>query len=499
MKTDEFQITTSIKRPHFIDKTVSSLCPICLKIIDAHIFQKGEAVMIEKRCKEHGNFMDTYWSNIILYERFMRYWIDGLGIEISSPKQLQGCPLDCGLCENHKTGTLIANIDITNRCNLSCPVCFADAGDITDEPTINQIHAMMQSLRNQRPVPCSAIQFSGGEPTIRDDLPEIVALAQQMGFYQIQVATNGIRLAKDLKLCNDLARNGLTTIYLQFDGVTPEPYKILRGCDLLPSKYNAIKNLRIEKQIRVVLVPTLVKSVNDSQVGDIVKFAFKNSDMVKGVNFQPISFTGRIDQEEMAKKRITIPDIILLLEDQTDNEITRDDFYPVPFVAPVSNFIAMEFGVLQPSYTVHPCCGAGTYVYSIEGRMIPITRFVDVEAFMEFVKELVENYDGTRLGRLNIKARLLLEMHKFIDGSKVPGNPNLSKLVLKVFRDMTWESLAEFANNSLFLGIMHFQDLYNIDLERLERCGIHYVLPDGSVIPFCAHNIIHRSLNNKRI
>ena len=481
----------NIVKPLIIERTVFSLCPVCLKVINARIFQECDAVMIEKRCEEHGHFKDVYWSDATLYKRFMGYWIDGPGIDGSSQTR-QGCPFDCGICENHKTRTLLGNIDVTSRCNLSCPVCFAEAGDSANEPTMDQLRTMMQILRDQRPVPCSAIQFSGGEPTMRDDLPEIVALARQLGFSQIQVATNGMKLASSPNLCGDLVRNGLTTIYLQFDGVTSEPYKTLRGRDLLPMKHRAIENLREAKLMSIVLVPTLAKGVNDCQIGDIVKFASCNSDLVRGVNFQPVSFAGRIDQAERKEKRITIPDILSLLEDQTDNEITRDDFYPIPFVAPISSLIAAETGVLQPSLTVHPCCGAGTYVYCVNGHMIPITRFVDVEGLMERIKEGVQDYDGSKLGRLRMNGMILKELPKFINESRMSGSLNLTGLLLSVFRNGTWESLAEFHNNSLFLGIMHFQDPYNMDLERLQRCGIHYILPDGRIIPFCSYNTVHR-------
>ena len=482
----------STMQPLVIDQTVFSLCPICLKVINARIFQEGDAVMIEKLCEEHGYFKDVYWSDVTLYRRFMGYWTDGSGIDGSS-QAVQGSPFDCGICENHKTGTLLANIDITSRCNLSCPTCFANAGDSTNEPTMDQLRTMMQTLRDQKPVPCSAVQFSGGEPTMRNDLPEIVALARQLGFSQIQVATNGMKLATSPDLCRNLARNGLSTVYLQFDGVTPEPYKILRGSDLLPMKHRAIENLRMAKQTSAVLVPTLAKGVNDNQIGDIVKFASHNSDIVKGVNFQPVSFAGRIDQSERKEKRITIPDIFSLLEDQTGNEITRDDFYPVPFVAPISSPIAAETGVLQPSMTVHPCCGAATYIYYINGHMIPITRFVDVEGLMERINEDVQDYDGSRLGRIRMNGMILKELPKFINEPKTARSLNLTGLLLSVFRKGTWESLAEFHNSSLFLGIMHFQDLYNMDLESLQRCGIHYVLPDGRIIPFCSYNTVHRS------
>ena len=473
------------------DRTVSSLCPVCLKVITARIFQENRTIMIEKRCEKHGDFKDIYWSDAALYRKFMRYWSEGTRIDKSS-KSRYGCPFDCGICENHKSGTLLGNIDVTNRCNLSCPVCFADAGDDDGELTVDQIAFMMQVLRDQEPIPCPAIQFSGGEPTLRKDLPEIVFLAKKIGFAQIQVATNGIILAARPDLCRDLVRSGLSTIYLQFDGVTPEPYKALRGCDLLPAKLRAIENLRKEGQLSVVLVPTLAKGINDGQVGDIVKFASENMDIVKGINYQPVSFTGRIDQEERAAKRITIPDVFALLEDQTDNEITGEDFYPVPFIAPISDLVAAVTGYQQPKMTVHPCCGAGTYIYCLNDHMVPITRFLDVEGLLEKINLEVNCFDGSMLGKLKMKGRILKEVPKFIDESMLPGDLNLKELMLRVFTKGSLESLIDFHSRSLFIGVMHFQDLYNIDLEKLERCAIHYALPDGRLVPFCSYNAYHR-------
>ena len=475
-----------------ITRTVSSLCPVCLEVVCARIFQEGEAVMIEKHCEEHGDFKDIYWSDAAIYRRFMRYQTDWMGLT-DSPQARQGCPFDCGLCKNHKTGTLLGIIDVTSRCNLSCPICFADAGNELNEPTISQIGAMMQALRDQMPVPCPAIQFSGGEPTLRKDLCEIVSLARKMGFAQIQVATNGTMLAVRPDLCKDLVYNGLCTIYLQFDGVTPESYKAIRGYDLLPTKLRAIDNLRAAGQHSIVLVPTLAKGINDDQVGDIVKFAFKNRDIVKGINYQPVSFTGRIDQEERAAKRITIPDVLALLEDQTNNEITRDDFYPIPFVKPISHLIEAETGISQPVFMAHPCCGAGTYIYCQGGHMIPITRFLDVDGLMEMIIQETNCFDGSMLGKLKMNEMILRQMPKFVDELRAPDNFNLKELIWSVFIKGTRKSLAEFHDRSLFLGIMHFQDLYNIDLERLEKCGIHYALPDGRIIPFCAYNTVHRS------
>jgi uncharacterized radical SAM superfamily Fe-S cluster-containing enzyme len=474
-----------------VDKITSSLCPECLKVVQARIFSENDKVFIEKTCPEHGYFKDIYWSEASLYVRFNKFWCNGQGLENALPSS-SNCPFDCGICENHLTGTLLGNIDLTGECNMACPICFADAGQRSFQPTLGQVKSMMLNLRRELPVPCPAVQFSGGEPTLRDDLPEIVAMARAMGFAQIQIATNGLRLASSLQFCNALRESGLNTVYLQFDGVTPEPYRTVRGRDYLPVKLKALDNLREAGQTSVVLVPTLARGVNDDQVGDIVRFAARNLDMVRGVNFQPVSFAGRIDFEERAKKRITIPDLLRLIEEQTAGDIAREDFYPVPVVVPISRLLEATSSYPQPVFAVHPCCGAATYIYSHKGRMIPITRFIDVEGLIERIKREVESFDGSSLGKLKMKGMILKELPKFIDEAKAPQDLKVAKLLISVFRNGTRESLTEFHSKTLFLGAMHFQDAYNMDLERLRRCGIHYATPDGRIIPFCSYNTLHR-------
>jgi 7,8-dihydro-6-hydroxymethylpterin dimethyltransferase len=493
--TDVIPTTAQEER---IEKNVLSVCPICLKVIPAHIFQEGKEVFIEKKCQIHGEFKDIYWSDAAMYRKFYRYSCQGSGIESPLPEQ-RGCPMDCGLCENHLTGTLLANIDLTTRCNMSCPICFADSGTQSFEPTIDQIKAMMKNLRSQRPVPCSAIQLSGGEPTLRNDLPEIVKLAKLMGFSQVQIATNGLILSANLELCRKLERAGLSTIYLQFDGISEKSFKEMRGRNFLPIKLQAIENFRKAALTSIVLVPTLARGINDDQMGPIIRFASNNLDVIKGINVQPVSFAGRIDQEERLEKRITIPDFLSLVEEQTDNQITREDFYPVPFVAPISRLIALETKQPQPVFTVHPCCGAATYVYCIDGKLIPINRFLDVEGLLERIGEEAEKFDNSGLGKLKMKGNILRDISKFADNAKAPRDLNVAKMLLSVFWNGTKQSLREFHSRSLFLGVMHFQDQYNMDLERLQSCGVHYATPDGRIIPFCSYNTIHRKALEYRL
>lgn len=483
-------------------RSTKSLCPECLAVIDASILEENGKMILEKTCTKHGYFNDIYWSDPAQFKRFEQYWHDGGGV--INPSGLDGnCPHSCGICTSHKTTTILANIDVTNKCNLHCPVCFAnsEASGYLYEPSLEQISSMMRMLRNEKPIACPAIQFSGGEPTLRGDIVEIVKMAYESGFNQIQMATNGVKLANDPELCKKLNEAGLGTVYLQFDGVTERPYLINRGFNALPLKLKAIENCRVGGFRSISLVPTLVKGVNDDQVGDIIRFGVQNMDAVKGINFQPVSFAGRINRNERISKRITISDFIRLAEKQTQGLIKESDFYPVPFIAPISHFVSKHSGNPYVEFTVHPHCGTGTYLYIDHGKIIPITQFIDVEGLMEFINEQSLNNNSlipTYIIRLKMVGNLVSALSKFIDPAKAPKSVDVKKLFLNVLMDGTIEATREFHHKTLFLGAMHFMDLYNIDLERIKRCGVHYATPDGRIIPFCTYNTIHRAQVEKK-
>ncbi|MBW9223799.1 radical SAM protein [Methanothermococcus sp. SCGC AD-155-E23] len=476
-----------------IEKTLS-ICPRCFKRIPAILYEEDGKVFMEKTCPEHGRFKDLYWSDAQLYRKFNRYEYVG-SIQVTHTKREKGCPYDCGLCPNHKTATVLANIDLTNRCNLNCPICFANAGKtgVVYEPTFEEVKRMMEILRSEIP-PTPAIQFAGGEPTVREDLFDIIKLAREMGFLHIQLATNGIRLRKR-EYVRRLKEVGLSTIYLQFDGMSEKPYQIARGKNLLPVKMKVIENCKEVGFNSVVLVPTLVKGVNHGEVGDIIRYAVENFEVIRGINFQPVSFTGRIDEEKRLEGRITIPDFIKLVEEQTEGEITRDDFYPVPVVAPISLFVEKILNMKKPVIGSHQHCGVSTYLFLDNGRMIPLPRFFDVEGFLEIIREKNEELEKGR-GKITSLLDLGVKVLKFIDRDRAPKSLNLKSLahiIVDILRG-NYDSLVKLHHSILMIGCMHFMDPYNFNIKRCERCCIHYALPDGRVIPFCTFNTIHRPL-----
>jgi len=386
----------------------------------------------------------------------------------------------------------IAIWNFTNRCNLNCPICFANANHTKKiyEPSFEEIKEMMKLLRSENP-PCPAIQFAGGEPTVRDDLPELIKLARELGFVHVQVATNGIKL-KNLNYLKKLKESGLSTIYLQFDGITEKPYLISRNKNLLPIKLKVIENCRKIGFNSIVLVPTLAKGINDDQVGGLIRFAMENVDVVRSVNFQPISFTGRIDESKRLEQRITIPDFIKLVEEQTNGEISKEDFYPVPFVAPISLFVETWTNMKKVRFSCHQHCGAATYVFVEDGKLTPITRFFDVEGFIELLNEIKEGLNSSKkFGKAKAILHIAKELPKLIDKSKAPKNVKLVETIVEILRG-NYDALAKFHYNALMIGCMHFMDPYNYDVSRVRRCVIHYATPDGRIIPFCSYNIIHR-------
>lgn len=473
-------------------KSTKSICPECLKAVDATIFEENGKVFIKKECSEHGFFQELYWSDYEQYQRAEKFRCDGDGIENPRTVTDKNCPLDCGICPEHRSHTALAIIDVTNRCNLTCPVCFANAAaaGYVYEPTQEQVVGMLENLRATKPVPATALQFSGGEPTIRNDLFELVRKAKELGFKHVEVNTNGVRISKNVEYARELKAAGVSTVYLQFDGLTPDIYKFIRGLDLLDMKMRAIENLRQAGFDSVVLVVTLVKGVNDSQLGDIIRFAATNFDVVRCVNVQPVSLCGRLPPQEREKMRITIPDFMSLVEEQTKGDIKVSDFYPVPVVVPVSKAVGALKNKRYVEFTAHPHCGMATFVFVEKGKITPVTRYGNIEKFAGSLEKVYE--DASKGSKSKAKLRLL-------GSARHMKFSFLRKYVLRVLMEGDYRSLGEFARTALMVSSMHFMDPYNFDLERVQRCVIHYAVPDGRIIPFCTMNSIHRPAVEKKL
>ncbi|HIE54547.1 MAG TPA: radical SAM protein, partial [Chromatiaceae bacterium] len=342
---------------------------------------------------------------------------------------------NCGLCPMHKQHSALVNIVLTNRCNLSCWYCFfyAEAAGYVYEPTIDQIVEMVRNIKKQGIA--VNVQLTGGEPTLREDLVDIVRALKAEGVKHIQLNTNGLKFAtlffedpvKAVEYTHALRSSGVNTVYLSFDGVSPVTN--WKNHWEIPYIFEVFRRARMTS---TVLVPTVIKGVNTHEIGAIVRFAAKHVDIVRAVNFQPVSLTGMMKKHERAKYRITIPDVMKLIEEQTDGEVPREAWFPVPVSAIFSRFIEAFSHGFKFEMANHPICGAGTYIYverKSDGRirLIPITNFVDVEGFLEYLKDKWEDLlSGST--RLMTGMKILYTIRKFIDQKKAPEGFNLYKL-----------------------------------------------------------------------
>jgi hypothetical protein len=240
----------------------------------------------------------------------------------------------------------------------------------------------------------------------------------------------------------------------------------------------------------VVLVVTLVKGVNDGQLGDIINFAAKNFDVIRCVNVQPVSLCGRLPPQEREKMRITIPDFMRLVEEQTKGEIKVSDFYPVPVVVPVSKAVGALKDKRYVEFTAHPHCGMATFVLIQNGKIVPVTRYGNIEKFRNSLQKVYD--DALKGSKTKAKVRLF-------GAARHMKFSFLRKYVLRVLLEGDYQSLGDFARQFLMVSSMHFMDPYNFDLERVQRCVIHYAVPDGRIIPFCTMNSIHRPEVEKKL
>jgi len=269
-----------------LPKTVESVCPTCMRLIEARLYEHDGEVRMEKTCPDHGRFEDIYWRDARLYLKAEEYhYGDGDGLENPHTEATAQCPNQCGLCPDHASNTALGNIDLTNRCNLKCPICFAsaDAAGYVYEPTYDQVLAMLRTYRATRPAAGRAIQFSGGEPTLHPRFLDCLRAAIEMGFSHTQIATNGLRFAREADFARRCEDAGLHDVYLQFDGVTDDVYRQTRGRALVDEKMRAVERI-METDMKIVLVPTIVRGFNDDHVGRIVEFALQRIETISGIS-----------------------------------------------------------------------------------------------------------------------------------------------------------------------------------------------------------------------
>ncbi len=481
-----------------LPKTVETLCPECSCIILGRYYARDDAVYMEKTCPEHGYFRDRVNSDVRLYLKSAEaVFEDERGVYEPQVYGARHCPSDCGLCDQHLSASCLAQIDLSNRCNLTCAVCFANANaaGYVAEPSYDMVVEMLQALRNQHPYPATAIQFTGGEPTIHPEFHRVCRAARDLGFTHIQIATNGLTHA-NLEFAERSAEAGLHSLYLQFDGVGDEFYRKARGEALFERKLRCIENCR-HVGLKCVLVPTIINGYNHDQVGPIFKFAVEHIDAVSAISYQPVAFTGRISHREVEQQRYTLGDLAHDLAAASGADLERD-FWPLGMIAPLGRIMETIDGKPKIRSSCHSDCAFGTYFFvTPEKEAVPIPKVFDMHALMadfnDLARKIKDRHPEVALPKANrwelLKIAALFFKHyrwTNLDRGIKPWTfvRALQGLTNKAKGRGTGEKKSY---KTLMAAGMHFMDRYNYDTERLKRCVILYSTPDG-IYPFCSHN-----------
>lgn len=429
----------------------NTLCPVCMKTIKAEKIAEDDVVYIVKTCPEHGSWKVKIWNGVEHYKYLYEFAAVPKTPEKFAVPQIKDCPHDCGLCNQHMQHSCLNVVEVTNHCNLNCPICFATANGCgyDHHPDMETIRGMFKTVVDYVKSP-RCIQLSGGEPTVRDDLPEIVRMAKEMGIEHVEVNTNAVRIAKDIEYLRALKEAGVDDFYMQFDGTKDDIYLQTRGKSLFELKEQAIANCA-EVGIGITLVVTVSPNINLDHVGEIIKYAATKVPTVKGVHFQPISYFGRYPVDPENNDRVTIPELAQAIEKQTKGMLKADNFIPTS----CSN--------------VH-CDMKSLSVVLPDHSLFPLTTMA-----LGPPKKTDDVADKTR-GEVS-------QFWRFIENSMDGEDENRSD-------DGSWRTFVSRAKTHyLTVSAMAFQDVWTGETDRWERCCIHVVTLDGRLIPFCLFNV----------
>ena len=500
-------------------RTTDSLCPECVistrnrilageqdykSLLDkqmgeikAQILERDGKVIMEKSCPIHGTFTDVLAINPDFLARIERLFP---GRDFLAPSKLR----------NHGSSSIqfgrgsVLTIDLTNRCNMMCDPCFMDANQVgyVHELEREEVYQLLDNAITIQPKRQMSVQFSGGEPTLSPHFLDAIAYAKKLGYCSVQAATNGIRFAQEPGFASQAKRAGLRLAYLQFDGVGNDANSHRKVKNLFDVKLRAIENL-FEAGIDVVLVVTLVNTVNNDQVGPVIRFALENSDKVSFIAFQPVSFTGRdeaISDEARARQRYTLSHLAEDVKRQTGVTEPLRDWFPLSAAGAISDLTDLMNGPGADWGTMkcgcHPNCGVATalMVSKKTKEWAPLTQFINAERILDDARLITDAARGKALTIL----QTALSIVRNYDPREAPKGFRLIDLIKKFDKQSGGAlggRLGACANGDrksdewliLFIAGMWFQDLWTYDFRRTEMCIIPYATQMGE-ISFCAYN-----------
>ncbi len=449
----------------YYDHTIS-LCTTCLRRVNAKIvFDEGNVYML-KKCPEHGDEKVLIATDIEYYKQIRNYNKESeYPLHFNTPTHY-GCPYDCGLCPDHEQHSCLTLIEITDRCNLTCPTCYAESSPTYGRHrTLEEIEHMMDVIVRNEGEP-DVVQLSGGEPTIHPQFWEIMDMAKTKPFRHLMLNTNGVRIANDKGFAEQLATYAPAfEVYLQFDSFRPEVLKQLRGKDLTDVRKKAIDKLNA-LNLSTTLVVTVQKGQNDDEIGEIIDYALKQK-CVRGVTLQPTQVAGRLDDFNPATDRITLTDVRTKILEQT-NVFNPNDIVPVP-----CNPDALAMG----------------YALKIEEDVFPLTHMIDPQDLLNNSGNTIVYEQDERL-----KSHLINMFSTGISTDEVKEELNEIMCCLPKI-----EAPGLGYDNLFRIIIMNFQDAYDFDVRSIKKSCVHIVNKDGKIIPFETMNLFYRDDKQQKL
>lgn len=455
-------------RPYLFYALTNSVCSKCLTKVEAKIIFRDDCVYLVKHCLIHGQEEVLIADDIDYYKLTQEFIKPGdMPLKFNTPIKY-GCPYDCGLCPDHEQHSCLTLVELTDKCNLSCPICYADSGIEEISPHSNQsrlhrslaqIEMMLDAVVANEGEP-QIVQLSGGEPTLHPEFFEVMDLVKSKPIKHLMINTNGVRIAKDRKFCERLSQYmpGIE-IYLQFDSFEKSTLEELRGVDLREVRERAITNLN-EYNISTTLVVTVKKGLNDTEIGKIIEYALQQK-CVRGVTFQPIQVAGRLEQFDPKGDRYTLTEVRRSILQQSPY-FKPEDIIPVP---------------------CHPDSLAMAYALKLNGKVIPLTGMIDPDAYVKMMPNSVLYEQNEEL-----KSKIF-ELFSTSHSPKSAAT-SLKQLLcclpmMAVPEGITYE-------NVFRVLIVQFLDPFNFDVRSVKRSCIHIVHPDGRIIPFDTFNMFYR-------
>lgn len=448
-----------MERPYIYYDFTLSLCSQCLRRVDAKIIFEGDNVFMLKRCPEHGPEKALIATDAEYY-RSTRNYVKRSEMPLKFNTRTHfGCPYDCGLCPDHEQHSCLTIVEVTDRCNLSCPVCYAESAPHHGRHrTLEEIEEMLDIVVRNEGEP-DVVQISGGEPTVHPQFFEILDIAKKKPIRHLMLNTNGIRIAKDREFVKRLASYMPDfEIYLQFDSFKQSALETLRGEDLREVRRKAIEHLN-EFNLSTTLVVTLQKGLNDDEIGAIIEYALQQP-CVRGVTFQPTQAAGRVENFDPAKHRITLTDVRREIINQT-GLFTAEDVIPVP---------------------CNPDALAMAYALKIDGQVIPLTRYINPQDILDNSRNTIIYEQDERLHTHMVQL--------FSTGNSVECATNELNSIMCCLPQISAPNLGY--ENLFRIIIMRFIDAYDFDVRAIKKSCVHIVSKEGKIIPFETMNLFYR-------